>query len=245
MKKYSGLGNSFLILFEDELSEDRVSFIRNNVGDLDGFIFVGKESDLYVMNYYNRDGSYAEYCGNGARCFLRFLYDEGIVMKSERIHFKIKARVLEGMITDKDTEIMVEMPPIEDKGKLTIEEFSGSFIITGVPHFVIELPSVDKLENFPVDEIGRLLSSNKSFISGANVNLYSIVNKDLIRIRTYERGVERETMACGTGSVSSAYVYMKKYGSESEFINVQTNGGMLKVHFNKNKIFLIGGVENV
>jgi diaminopimelate epimerase len=244
MRKYSGLGNTFLILFKEELNTDLNSFIKENVLDLDGVILVGKDDEYFLMEYYNRDGSPAEYCGNGARCFIRFLFDNEKINIGEAINFKVLNRIFEGQMNSM-SEVRVEIPEIEDKGPRVVDDFSGSFVIAGVPHFVIELSDTKSVEDFPVNEIGSMISKNNSFEAGSNVNFFSIVNKNFIRVRTYERGVENETMACGTGSASCAYIYSKKNNFNSQIVHVQTNGGVLKVEFKNNKTYLIGGVSYV
>jgi diaminopimelate epimerase len=166
-------------------------------------------------------------CGNGARCTARFA---GTKIKS----IQTKAGIIETQVTrDKvsirltdPTGIKLDLPVMVNGRRLRV-----NFINTGVPHTVIFSAGLDKIN---VPEIGRLIRYHKQFAPrGTNVNFIEVLGKGAIKIRTYERGVEDETLACGTGSVASALIYSLKSGVGNK-IMVHTKGGeILAVYFKR------------
>jgi len=245
MKQYSGAGNTFLVLFDEEKVGSREEFTINNVGTCDGVIFVRSSSTgkpKFQIDFYNRDGSLADFCGNGSRCFLRFLYDNQKISLGEKVSFQTGYGILQGMMIQLDLAT-VEMPKPTKPDPIFVEGYHGFFLTVGVPHFVIFLDSQERLEQLPLTIIGSKIRNSSVFPEGANVNFITILDTDTLRIRTYERGVEGETMACGSGSTASAVAYTTQFQKHLSCVNVQTKGGLLTIHFEKNKIFCQGGVQ--
>jgi len=211
----------------------------------DGLLLLNKANRAGLnMRIFNADGSEAEMCGNGARCAALF-----------RGRRKGKILTQAGVINTKLSGTLVKIQLTSPKGiKLDIPlEVNGramkvNFINTGVPHTVIFVSGVD---NIDVVGIGRSIRYHLKFApGGTNVNFVEVIANDLIRIRTYERGVEDETLACGTGSAAAALVFALKNNSAG-MVKVKTQSGeILKVYFKKDKnkfdnVWLQGSVKIV
>lgn len=202
----------------------------------DGMLLLSKTGPGSIrMRIFNSDGSEAEMCGNGARCAALY-YSSKLQAASSKpsIRIETKAGVIESIIKKDSVKIKLTNPkdiksdaPLKINGRL----IKTNFINTGVPHAVVFVDGIDKIG---VSEIGRQIRYHKRFSPrGTNVDFVEVINKDSIRIRTYERGVEDETLACGTGSVASALVYAlcSKLQALSQ-VNVTTKSGeILKVYF--------------
>ncbi len=222
---YNAAGNTFLVVdnFKRALSDDeKERIVLKYVSDKDGVIFVQD----HFMDYFNRDGKRANFCGNGARTYFAYM---NYKYKEENYTFESYSGKIDGFI--KDT-YYVSMPPVKNKKAIVSCGIKGTFLEVGVPHFVIEsdTENIDWEKYVPVREE-----------LDSNINVYSEISPDFLRIRTYERGVEGETGACGSGSTATAYCYSLKNGSET--VKLRTNGGILKVLFNENNTFLGGDVE--
>ena len=166
----------------------------------DGVILLQNTSNAdFRMRIFNADGSEAEMCGNGLRCFYQFLRSIGYSDK------KCKVETLDGLleVSPKGDKVCIEMgPPSEVKLHLNIESLESHFLYCGVPHLI---HFVDNLAKVPVATLGKKLRYSKSLgKNGANVDFVEILSNSSIAIRTYERGVEAETLACGTGATASA-----------------------------------------
>lgn len=216
--KYSGLGNDFVFIDNRNLffpvEKELIQWIcHRQLGiGADGVVLLqnSKYAD-YQMRIFNADGSEAEMCGNALRCLYLFLEELQIEGKS----FLIETFDRKLQISRQENLICCEMGEVSDlelnkKVLLSNQIYKGHFVNTGVPHFVI---IVDDIEKIKVEELGRALSFHEDFgPDRCNVNFISI-KEDQIHIRTYERGVEKETLACGTGAAAAAviaYYILKK-----------------------------------
>jgi diaminopimelate epimerase len=190
----------------------------------------------------------AEMCGNGSRCAVRFAFDEGIVGKEVR--FETLAGVIKAYVLDGGKRIKVQLTPPKDYREVLLsldtQSIEGYFTNTGVPHFVAV---VKDLENIDVIKLGRAIRFHPEFQpKGTNVNFIEREGDDAIRIRTYERGVEGETLACGTGATASAIVAYKNGIVSKKPVRVLTKGGeVLAIDFDDEfkEVFLEGGVVRV
>ena len=230
--KMSGSGNDFIlvdnrnkVLDETDLTNfiARVCRRKMSVG-ADGFILVENSEDAdFEWRFYNSDGSVAEMCGNGARCVARFAYLNKIA--GTQMSFKTQAGIVHAHVNG--DRVKISMPnPTDFEKDYVLELEDGSLIIssinTGVPHVVIE---VDDIENVDVVELGREIRFHKKFgHAGTNVNFIRPLENGTIAMRTYERGVEDETLACGTGAVASAIVMAGKSAIQSP-VNILTRSG--------------------
>jgi len=234
MIRYSANGNSFVIfnLLTKPMNDyEKERLILENVGDDDGALFAEKKDELFAMDYFNRDGKRAKFCVNGSRAFLKFLFDEGYINEG-RIKFWSYAGVLEGIV--KRDKVSVAMPDASSIEKVYFDSCEGYLITVGVPHFVVRRENVEKID---VEKVGKYLRD----LSNANVDFFEEISRGFLRIRTYERGVERETKACGSGATATFIVYRKETKvTEATFY---TLGGPLRLYLSEGKIFLEGSVE--
>jgi diaminopimelate epimerase len=258
--KYSGAGNTFLIInnldsninSNRQLVVDLISLKGNE--NFDGVIFVEPSSIAdYKMNYYNKDGTGNALCGNGLRCTARFIRDKKIC-DNDIVLLEAVDKIYDCLFTD-DGEISIGFPPpnkmkFNFKLKVHFEEWwqliNASYVDVGSPHVIvfiddIEKPKVNSLEEIPIDEWGRNLRMHKDFMpEGANAHFVKVVDagKGELEIRSFERGVERETLACGTGSLSSAITAYAVKGVKLPISLLTKSGEYLTVEFNieENKI---------
>jgi diaminopimelate epimerase len=239
-EKMSGTGNDFIIIDNRDGSipsgeqahfAARVCRRKFSVG-ADGLILIEKsETADFRWQFYNADGSVAEMCGNGSRCAARFAYTHGIAgrtMTFETIAGTIKAEI----IGDEEEVRILLTGPCDYRFNLAITldgaPHEVSFVNTGVPHAVIFVDTND----VPVKKWGRKIRYHELFQpAGTNANFVRLLGGNTILARTYERGVEDETMACGTGAVASAIMASIHKGLVSP-VEVQTSGGdRLVIHF--------------
>ncbi len=235
----SGSGNDFLIIDnrENVIDEnDLPVFIKKvcqrkmSVG-ADGFILIEKSELVdFKWRFFNSDGSLAEMCGNGARCAARFAYLKGIA--GRKMSFETIAGLVEAFITEEGAKIKMPDPKdifLDYLLELKHGPISVNSINTGVPHVVIP---VDNLEQVDIVKQSRQIRYHKQFSpAGTNVNYINILTDGTVAIRTYERGVEDETLACGTGSVAGAIIMAHKKEVTSPVRVLTRSGNYLNIHF--------------
>ncbi len=223
----SGAGNDFIVIDADaeKLFEANPELIRklchrrNGIG-ADGLITVKKNIDVdFEMNYYNSDGSTGSLCGNGARCAIKFA---GLMGKfnNTTTQFASLGEQFAGELIDENTvKFFLNSPKtfiFNIKIKVAGQLINASFVDTGTPHLIIKSSEILKdlsnpnsfsnIDELPVAELGRLIRYHNDFKpDGVNVNFVELKNHKIF-IRTYERGVEDETLACGTGSTAAAII---------------------------------------
>ncbi len=263
--KLQGSGNDFILIDNrdgrlyrklEELGVSVEEFVRKvckphtGVG-ADGLILIEEphraENDFRWV-FFNSDGSRAEMCGNGSRCAVRFCYEKGITDKEvsfETLAGVIKARVLED---GKRVKVQLTKPSKPESKTLSVDSLrvEGMFINTGVPHFVVP---VQDLEKTNVIKLGRAIRLHEEFQpKGTNVNFVQSLGENKIAIRTYERGVESETLACGTGATASAIVsFLQGLVSKKPVEVITRSGEVLKIDFDDEleQVFLDGSVYKV
>ncbi len=232
--KVHGAGNDFVVVKYPELSDEEFAKLapilcnrRKGIG-ADGILLVRKEPGFdFRMVYFNADGSRASFCGNGARALVLYAWKEGIA--SESMRFVSDAGVHKGLVVDGKPSVSLPDPK-DIKLNLTLHEFDFPlhFTDSGVPHVVV---FVDDLASFDVHNVGRSIRNHPNFApEGTNADFVQIHDDDSISVRTYERGVERETLSCGTGAVAVATVLHKLKGMKSP-IEFAFPGGLLRVNF--------------
>lgn len=241
--KMNGAGNDFIVIDNRDLSisldEETIAALcdRHRGIGADGLLAVepAEKGADYKFRYYNADGGEADMCGNGARCFGFFtahLSGEQELLKS--VSFETIAGILTAEIVGDDVRIAMSEPKnLEMNCPAKIEGFDGAmhFVNSGVPHVV---SFVEDLENIDVFHYGCAIRNHDYFApAGTNANFAKVLSPDHISIRTYERGVEDETLACGTGMVASALIHHLLTGAESP-IKVDVEGGdTLMIGFKK------------
>ena len=218
--KMHGAGNDFIIinLMEENIPVSALPVLakrlctpRLSIG-ADGLMAVDKPTKPdadYLMLFYNSDGSVGEMCGNGARCIARYGYEKGLAGETQRIETisgtVVGHRKSKRMYTVRLNDPSVLKPdyPVEVDGKT----YDCAYIelgVPGLPHAAVRLDELDTIDDDTLRTLGRKLRWHSAFPKGANVNFYKITGPDQILERTFERGVEDFTLACGTGSGSVA-----------------------------------------
>jgi len=239
--KMVGSGNDFVVV--EGLPPVRASALADlsrqvcnrkfGVG-ADGLLVLEKSEIADVkMRILNADGSEAEMCGNGARCVALYT---SFKRKAQNVKLKIETRagIIDARVDQKTIRIKLTDP--RDTGldlplKVYGRAMKVNFINTGVPHTVI---FVEGLEKIAVENLGQDIRNHKAFApKGTNVNFVEALKDDLIEVRTYERGVEGETLACGTGSVASALIFAIK-AKRDKRVRVRTRSKeLLSVYFKR------------
>jgi diaminopimelate epimerase len=239
--KMSGSGNDFIVidhrrpLIDGARLPDFIAKVcrrKMSVG-ADGLILIENAAGAdFKWQFFNADGSRAEMCGNGARCAARFAYLNGIA--GPQMTFETDAGVIAAEVTGERVKVRMTEPTALKTG-VAIALEAGScrvdVINTGVPHVVLDAPDLEAVD---VVRIGREIRRHAAFApQGTNVNFAAERPGGGIAVRTYERGVEDETLACGTGSVAAALVTAVRHGRPSP-IDVLTRSGIrLSVHFTR------------
>ncbi|OFX18102.1 MAG: diaminopimelate epimerase [Bacteroidetes bacterium GWA2_31_9] len=250
--KYHGTGNDFILLDNRDLKYSKLSSEQiKKVCDrhfgvgADGLMLLQKSKDFdFEMKYYNSDGNEGSMCGNGGRCIVAFAKLIGIIDKRadfiaiDGIHY---AEIDDSNIVD------LKMKSIDIKD--IVIENNDYILDTGSPHLV---KYIDDVENLDVFNQGKSIRNSEIFFKkGINVNFVKIVKENSLFVRTYERGVENETLSCGTGAVASAVsLYFKKQSNSNSVIEINTLGGTLLVSIdfmseNKLNISLKGSTTRV
>lgn len=241
---------------KDTQKDFTVKICSSQFKKIDGVIFIEKprnENALIMMNYYNRDGSYGAMCGNGARCISQYALDNGI---TDERNFSLEAvdKIYRTEITGENMVRVYFPPPAEHKLNLHLKVHLGpreekdpqfsillcSWMQVGSEHFVLFIDEpenrtaleINSLEEVKVNQWGSRLRHHIGFDPpGANVNFAAFGDGGKIKIRTYERGVERETLACGTGIISTALISNLIYKTESPLKILSRSGEQLTVNF--------------
>jgi len=250
--KMSATGNDFVI-FDNrkgeidahvkDVREFVVKVCRRQQGvGADGVILIEEAPDAdFAWRFFNSDGSEAEMCGNGGRCAARYAFLKGIA--KAQMTFRTLAGLIKAEVSGRTVKLQMTDPSdlrLDYPISLEEKEIFLSSVNTGVPHAVIV---VDDIEHAPVHELGRQIRHHKAFGErGTNVNFVKVIDRKNVAVRTYERGVEGETLACGTGAVAVAYTLKVKDMVDTP-LNVHVRSGeMLRVHVEE-AVFLEGGTR--
>lgn len=243
--KMSGSGNDFILIDNRDgllkgmdLKALAVSVCRRNISvGADGLIVIEKsEKADFRWMFFNSDGSEPDMCGNGSRCAARFAFLKGIAGKE--MSFETGAGIIDAKLTGDIVKVRLTEPhdmkldfsiPVGDR------PFEVNSINTGVPHVVAFMSGAD--DEF-VFKCGREIRYHSAFKpAGTNVNFVEHAGRNLLRVRTYERGVEGETLACGTGAVASALISAGKGLVDSPVKILVKSGETLKIYYEKSAGF--------
>jgi len=247
--KYQGTGNDFILLDNREniysgITTKQINFIchRHFGIGADGLMMLNNKDGFdFEMKYFNPDGNEGSMCGNGGRCILKFAAMLGI--KKTKYNFRAADGNHEAEI-DLNGEVRLKMKDV--KG---VEYSYTHYILdTGSPHYVKHVADVMQVD---VVNEGRSIRNSKDFAEeGINVNFVTTLDDDTIYVRTYERGVEDETLSCGTGVTAAALISAHNDNGFNR-VEVKTTGGRLSVEFEKisekefKNIWLCGPAEKV
>ena len=233
--KMSGAGNDFIVFdnrsgeFQGDIAEvvRRLCSRGLSVG-ADGVILVGRSKRADVrMEYWNSDGGRAEFCANGTRCVARFAVLRGFA-RGPRVRIETDQGVLETTV-HADEKVSIPIPGVFHavmKKPIRIDALSldGSYAMAGVPHYVVP---VKNLWVNGIEELGRKIRNHPEFQpDGINVDFVTVKARDLVQIRTYERGVEKETLSCGSGCVAAALV-LANQGQVDSPVSMKTRSGLV------------------
>ena len=236
--KYHGTGNDFVLIdnrdshFSKVETDLVVKMCDRKFGiGADGLILLEEHPTVdFTMIYYNADGHPGSLCGNGGRCivhfakFLNIISSEAVFETSDGLH---SASIIGSQISLK----------MNDVSEISINE-DFTFLDTGSPHHVT---MVEDLSQYDVYSKGKQIRNDRYGIAGSNVNFVTQEDSDLFSVRTFERGVEDETLSCGTGVTAVAIAMHATGKTNSEIIRLKTAGGDLEVSFHKTD----NGYENV
>ena len=244
--KYQGTGNDFVMIDDRSEAFDlraneliaRLCHRKFGIG-ADGLILIRNHSEAdFEMIYYNADGYLTSLCGNGSRCAVKFANQLGVIGN------QCTLMTVEGILKAniENDLVHIKMPDVND-----VEVHKDHYFLhTGSPHHICFVENVEQYDVF--NEGRKIRSGAPYFEEGSNVNFVQPIDASQIFVRTYERGVENETLSCGTGVTAAALVQGLEGASSP--IHVKTLGGKLQISFEReNKrfknIYLIGPAENV
>lgn len=226
----NGAGNDFAVVDARDLELDYTSLALElcKLTGADGFMAVDHSDKAdFKLHFYNADGSRGEMCGNGSRCICRFAYENGIA--GENMSVETDAGIVYGKrLSESQYLVKLNNPGIVDLNRKP----DAAYIELGnpgVPHAVMEIPGLSWDMRDALREKARNLRFDPAFPKGANANLYTWLDENTIRILTFERGVEDYTLACGTGSASTAVALWLKGLIPSGKLTVKNPGGDLAV----------------
>ena len=226
----NGAGNDFMVMDARGQQQDFKALALKlcAITGADGFMAVDySEKADFKLHFYNSDGTRGEMCGNGARCICRFAYDNGIA--GENMVVETDAGLVPGLRLDENTyRVQLNNPGVMDlnrKEGIAYAELGNP----GVPHAVMAYPGDLWEDSEKLKPLMERLRWDPAFPKGANVNFYQWTGEQEIRILTFERGVEDFTLACGTGTGSTAAVLYLEGKLPGGKIAVQNRGGLLKV----------------
>lgn len=264
--KMHGNGNDFVLIDEfsgEIVPEDLKPILVKAVCDrrfgvgADGLIFIQKSDKADArFHFFNSDGSTAEMCGNGIRCFSRYVVESGYADNKLRVETLAGIKQLEVQFEGGAYWVKVDMgEPLFDSDKIPAKDMGNDVwketfningeiidvfaVNTGVPHAIV---FKDDLSG-GITSVAREIRYSSLFPDGANVNFVKINSEDDITTRTYERGVEDETLSCGTGSVAAA-VMAHKLGLVSNSVRVKTKGGLLVIDIGE-RTYMTGSASRV
>ncbi|MBT3449039.1 MAG: diaminopimelate epimerase [Bacteroidetes Order II. Incertae sedis bacterium] len=262
--KMSGAGNDFIVIdnrfynfSRDELSEMAKNLCRRRISlGADGILALcnpDTEGASFRMMYYNADGSLGTMCGNGARCLARFAREAGLM--EEPLVFDSDAGLYAASVGEDASLVRLFVPApkgyvenIPLDGDLPNGSTEAHYIWTGTQHLVIPVEDVSMLN---LTHLGPRLRADAGLgEEGANVNFVEQTGDATFHVRTFEKGVEAETLACGTGSIASALVSHRTGKTRAQEISVRMPGGELKVGFegpssDPQKLYLEGAADLV
>ena len=242
--KMNGAGNDFLVLnnLEEHLPVERLPEIartlcerRLSIG-ADGLMVVDapREGGDYRMLFYNSDGSIGEMCGNGARCICRYGYENGLAGETQTVE------TTAGIVTGKRIDRRLYRVRLNDPTTIKLDaavevdgvRYACSYVELGnpgLPHAVVPYHNLKNADENELRELGRAIRWHSSFPKGANVNFYEMAGEDHIFERTFERGVEDFTYACGTGTGSLVAVLTLQGKVSGHGVRVDMTGGQLLI----------------
>ena len=228
--KYQGTGNDFVVIdnrngFFPKDNHSMIAEICNRKYGIgaDGLLLLENNSKVdFTMVYYNADGKLGSMCGNGGRCIVHFANFLNII--NENIVFE----AIDGLHEASINNAIISLK-MNDVASINVNT-NSVFLNTGSPHHV---EMVEDLKNYNVAENGFIIRNKTYGKEGSNINFVEKIGTNLFAVRTYERGVEAETLSCGTGVTAVAIALSETNRIDTNNVELHTEGGNLLVHFNK------------
>ena len=229
--KYQGAGNDFILIdnregFFDPKNEEEINALCNRYFGIggDGLILIQEHESLdFEMVYFNSDGKQSTMCGNGGRCAVSFAYHLGIIEKNTS--FQAIDGPHDAEVENNGLVVNLKMVDVREIQDHTMHYF----LDTGSPHHI---EFKNDIESIDVAKLGHSIRYGKPYNEeGSNVNFVELINPSQIALRTYERGVEGETLACGTGATAAALASYFSKRTKETCIEVEVLGGKLEVSF--------------
>lgn len=264
--KMQGAGNDFIIInnIELDIPIEKLSAIAEKVckrrvsvgGDALMVVDRPEKGGDFQMRFYNSDGTIGEMCGNGARCIARYAYENKIAGESMKIE-TLAGDVFAWRLDKRKYKIRLNNPEViklDHNINIDGEEYECSYIELGnpgLPHAVVKVEGLADVDEKKLFELGSKIRYYKEFPKGANVNFYEVIKESDVRVKTFERGVEDFTLACGTGSGSTATILtLKGIVEKGQTVNLHVPGGILSVNVELNEqkvenLYLIGDTNIV
>lgn len=242
--KYQGAGNDFVVLDNrkgefSSLTTKQISLLcdrRFGIG-ADGLMMLEEASTgasaRFKMAFYNSDGKAGSMCGNGGRCICAFALSLGLVKRGESFSFEAPDGLHEACVSAGENGTETVALKMRDVERWKFDEKRHIYLIdTGSPHYICFVENCDKID---VVKEGKRIRYSEEFPAGINVDFVEMMKEGDLRVRTYERGVEDETFACGTGVTASALAFAleKGEGETHHDIRIHTRGGDLRVAFDR------------
>ena len=225
----SGAGNDFVVIDARGLQLDLAALAVKAcaITGADGFLALDDSQIAdFRLHFYNSDGLRGEMCGNGARCICRYAYDRGIA--GEEVTIQTDAGMVYGQRIDEQTYRV----QLNNPGELELNYLKNIAYVElgnpGIPHAIMEVPGLKWEDKELLRPMAVAIRHDPAFRKGTNVNFYTWIGDNTVRILTYERGVEDYTLACGTGSGSLAAVLWKQ-GKFAHTLIAENPGGTLKI----------------
>lgn len=242
--KLSGAGNDFIIVDNRTRNWERYNLqklcihsCKRGVGvGADGMIFIENSKKATIKaRILNSDGSEADFCGNGLRCAARYAFLKVIAGKKMSIETKIEvvdAEVLQESSVSLKIQMFFESPVLKELDIIG-KKVKGYYVLAGVPHFIV---FVNDIEKAPVSSLGAKLRSHPQLpAGGANITFFKFDNEICSSFRTYERGVEGETLACGSAALAIGFLMKEIMKKEPPFSLKTRSDSLLEVDFQKGR----------
>ena len=249
--KMQGTGNDFIIINNIELKFSYETLVKLAKQICQRKISVGSDALMVVdtpqkggdfrMIFFNADGTEAEMCGNGARCLARYAFENQLANEEMQIE-TVAGMVYAKRLDQRNYQVQLN-DPANIQEALMFNDFLVDYVELGdpgIPHLVVPYENLSITPLASIQALAKSLRYWDYLPKGANVNFYEVLENQEVVVRTFERGVEDFTLACGTGSGSTAYILAQKGLVQPEEVTIHVLGGTLKVKVTPDGLFLIG-----
>lgn len=249
--KMQGTGNDFIIINNIELKFSYETLVKLAKQICQRKISVGSDALMVVdtpqkggdfrMIFFNADGTEAEMCGNGARCLARYAFENQLANEEMQIE-TVAGMVYAKRLDQRNYQVQLN-DPANIQEALMFNDFLVDYVELGdpgIPHLVVPYENLSITPLASIQVLAKSLRYWDYLPKGANINFYEVLDNQEVVVRTFERGVEDFTLACGTGSGSTAYILAQKGLVQPEEVTIHVLGGTLKVKVTPDGLFLIG-----